>query len=202
MTAARQVSNTTKAYGGTEITPKIQAVAKDIQNLIKKNKKHKSVIYSNYIGSGIQEIENELKKGGISSEMYSGALNDKEKKQIITNYNTGKNNTLLLGPAGAEGLDLKGTRSIHIVDPAWNKSKIDQVIGRGIRFGSHDALPKNERNVKVIKYQSTLPKTLFQKILRQKADKGSDEYLYELSASKQKLLDQFLKVLKKEGVKK
>ena len=65
---------------------------------------------------------------------------------------------LLVSSSGAEGLDLKGTKSIQLAEPHWNNSKIDQVIGRGIRYQSHAHLPAEERKVRVMKYYSTHPK--------------------------------------------
>lgn len=39
-----------------------------------------------------------------------------------------------------EGITLKNIQQIHIVTPSWNYGKKNQATGRGIRFGSHDAL--------------------------------------------------------------
>ena len=39
-----------------------------------------------------------------------------------------------------EGITLKNIQQIHIVTPGWNFGKKNQATGRGIRFGSHDAL--------------------------------------------------------------
>ena len=58
---------------------------------------------------------------------------------IVNNYNEGKYKVLLLSSAGSESLDLKNTRQIHIMEPYWNEGKIIQVIGRAIRYKSHDA---------------------------------------------------------------
>jgi ERCC4-related helicase len=85
-------------------------------------------------------------------------MNDKEKKEAVKAFNSGKINTLLISGAGAEGIDLKGTRNIHITEPHWNEARVDQVIGRGVRFKSHDHLPEKDRSVTVTKYYSTVPK--------------------------------------------
>ena len=45
-----------------------------------------------------------------------------------------------------ECLDLKNIREMHILDPWFHLSRIEQIIGRGIRFCSHIQLPKEERN--------------------------------------------------------
>ena len=198
MTAARQVSNTTTPYGGSErLSPKLKSVIANIM----KNRKDKHVVYSNYLDSGINVIGDELKRTKTPFTSFTGKLNDKEKAQAVNDYNSGKVKNLLLSSAGAEGIDLKGTRNIHLLEPHWNKSKIEQVIGRGIRFGSHTYLPASERNVNVHKYQSVLPKTWWQKLMRKPADTSADTYLEDLSERKQSLLDQFLNIMKAEGGK-
>jgi len=198
MQAARQVSNSTLPYGGTEeLSPKLQSVVDKV--LADPNGRH--VVYSNYLASGIGPIEKELRNKGIGFGSFTGSMNDKAKAQAVIDFNSGATNTLLLSSAGAEGIDLKGTRNMHILEPHWNKSKIDQVIGRGIRFGSHSHLPKKDRSVTVHKYQSVIPKTFMQKLLRSKGDTSADTYLEDLSVTKQRLLDQFLDTMKEEGRK-
>ena len=44
---------------------------------------------------------------------------------------------VLLTDVGAEGLDFKGVRAIHRMEPCLDLSHIEQVIGRGVRNFSH-----------------------------------------------------------------
>ena len=99
---------------------------------------------------------------------------------------------ILISSSGAEGLDLKNTRQIHIMEPHWNIAKINQVIGRGIRYKSHESLSKNQRLVNVY-YWISEPEL-------SKDKKGSDEYLYELSDNKVKEMDMFLSSLQKTSI--
>jgi hypothetical protein len=48
-----------------------------------------------------------------------------------------------------EGITLKNIQQIHIVTPGWNFGKKNQATGRGIRYGSHDALQKAGVKVQV-----------------------------------------------------
>ena len=201
MTAARQVSNTTAPYGGTGYSPKIKAVVDDIKEGTAKDKNFKAVTYSNYISGGLDPIAELLDEAKISYGRFTGSMNDKQKDQVVKDYNEGKIKTLLLSGAGAEGIDLKGTKLMQVVEPHWNKAKVEQVIARGIRSKSHDHLPEKERKVRVIKYQSTLPKSLIQTTLGRDGDTSSDEYLEELSETKAALLGEFLDVFKQEGSK-
>lgn len=65
---------------------------------------------------------------------------------------------LMTTRTGAEGLDLKHIRSVHISEPYWQPVLIEQVIGRAVRTRSHVRLPPNERNVSVYIYMATIPK--------------------------------------------
>jgi hypothetical protein len=40
-------------------------------------------------------------------------------------------------------------RQIHVLDPWWNMSRIEQVVGRGLRTCSHQSLPFNQQNCTV-----------------------------------------------------
>lgn len=64
---------------------------------------------------------------------------------------------VLASEVGAEGLNLFGFREIHILDPWHNMNRIEQTIGRVIRYKSHAHL-KNPalRNVTVYLYATTL----------------------------------------------
>jgi superfamily II DNA or RNA helicase len=54
----------------------------------------------------------------------------------------------------SEGIDFKNVTSIHIMDPHWNYSRLDQIIGRAIRYASHSDLAEKDRVVNIYKYAS------------------------------------------------
>lgn len=116
---------------------------------------------------------------------------------------------------GAEGLDLKNVRSIHITEPYWQPVLLDQVVGRGVRNNSHIRLPLDERNVEVFIYMATIPGHMLSKISQ--ADvrvdfakyndglgmKGrvvtSDEALYVTSEHKRVITNQLLHLMKESA---
>lgn len=209
MSAARQVSNTPAPYqrnmnlaASFANSPKMQRVVHDISHGLTLNPKFKTVVYSNYINAGVAPISQKLNQLGIKHHVFTGGLSDKRRKQMVDDYNNDRVSALLISGAGAEGLDLKGTRMIQIMEPHWNESRIKQVIGRGIRYGSHAHLPENHRHVEVRHYQSTFKPSFFQDLLGSEPKTSADEYLTGLSRTKQQLIDQFLKVLKEEGATK
>jgi len=54
-----------------------------------------------------------------------------------------------------EGLDLKGVREVHILEPWHHLNKMSQVIGRAIRTCSHKFLPLEKRNCTVYLHVAT-----------------------------------------------
>ena len=56
----------------------------------------------------------------------------------------------------SEGLDFKRLRQVHIVEPWYNLSRHEQIIGRAIRNQSHKDLLPEERNVEIYQYAAIL----------------------------------------------
>lgn len=86
-----------------------------------------------------------------------------ENTRILKIFNSYENRNgdiirIILGsPAMKEGITLLRVRQIHILDPYWNRSRTEQIIGRGVRFCSHKDLPENQRRVDVYHYYA-IPK--------------------------------------------
>ena len=79
----------------------------------------------------------------------------------------------LISPRDAEGIGLKNTRFVHIVEPSENASRIEQVIGRARRVCSHIDLPEELRTVKAYLYMSTIPdgESIDEKVFREANEK-------------------------------
>ena len=76
-----------------------------------------------------------------------------------------------------EGLDLKCIRAIHILDPWYHLNRLEQIIGRGIRFCSHASLPEEKRNCTIYEYAVSLG-----------TYETPDLHAYRLSATKAKAI--------------
>ena len=57
----------------------------------------------------------------------------------------------------SESVDIMNVRQLHILTPHWNYEKINQIIGRIRRVGSHDALPPEQRSVNIYLYMAYDP---------------------------------------------
>jgi hypothetical protein len=61
----------------------------------------------------------------------------------------------MITAAGAEGIDLKNVRFVHLIEPYWHPVRLEQVVGRARRICSHDTLPEALRTVDVFLYLMT-----------------------------------------------
>ena len=66
---------------------------------------------------------------------------------------------ILISMAGSEGVDLKFIRQVHILEPWYNLSRLEQTIGRAVRNNSHRLLQYSERNVQIFMYATILENT-------------------------------------------
>ena len=56
-----------------------------------------------------------------------------------------------------EGVSFKNVKQVHITDPWWNESRIEQILARAVRFCSHSLLPINEQWTDIFRHYSALP---------------------------------------------
>lgn len=181
---ARQISGSEKAFGGAETVPKVQIAASMVADGVDSDPDHKALVYSNYLNT-LSDYAEELDSRGVPYGRFTGDVSRKEKKKIVDDFNAGRIKALLVSSAGGEGLDLKGTRQVQVLDPHWNDEKIEQVIGRAIRYGSHDHLPPDKRSVAVQRFEA-LPLS---------NARGIDQVLNDMSENKSLLNRQLRELL-------
>ena len=182
-----------------------------------------------------QIIEKEEDKGKPRFVLYTGTETAEEKEIIRNIYNGSwefvplnlanklrenyENNlfgevikVFMITSSGAEGINLKNTRYVHIVEPYWHMVRPDQVVGRARRICSHQDLPEELRTVKVFLYVSTFSekqrtdeKNIELRIrdvsrFDKKTPVTTDENLYEIASQKQKINNQILQAVKETAV--
>jgi hypothetical protein len=119
--------------------------------------------------------------------------NDYEVKGVTLDDNTSgdKIKVILISRAGSEGIDFKFIRQIHIMDPWYNFSRIEQIIGRGVRSFSHKLLPFEKRNVEIFLHGSILSRNEYEAL---------DLYVYRIASIKAKQIGEVARVLKESSV--
>lgn len=157
---------------------KIYAKFFGFMNVIKdpemKNKKQDYFRYMEYHGGIDREIR----------EKYKTIFND------VSNKYAEKIKIILISPAGSEGINLRNTRQVHIMEPYWNEVRIEQIIGRAIRQCSHEDLPLEERKVDVYRY----------KMVRSNGIETTDQEMENISRKKNNLIQSFLEAVRESAV--
>uniref|UniRef100_A0A6C0DJE6 Helicase ATP-binding domain-containing protein n=1 Tax=viral metagenome TaxID=1070528 RepID=A0A6C0DJE6_9ZZZZ len=75
-----------------------------------------------------------------------------------------------------EGLDLRYLREVHILEGWFHLSKEEQIVGRGIRYCSHNALPRQKRNCTINLYVNVFPPEMNKETI--------DQYSYRTAMNK------------------
>jgi superfamily II DNA or RNA helicase len=78
---------------------------------------------------------------------------------------------VIASPKVSEGVDFRYVRQIHILDPWYNMSRLEQVIGRGMRTCSHSLLPFEDQNCTVYLHVCRYAKS---------KQETYDEYIYRV----------------------
>jgi len=119
---------------------------------------------------------------------------------------------LMITSAGAEGINLRNTRYVHIMEPYWHPVRTEQVIGRARRICSHSKLSEELQTVQVFIYisvftQEQLDSDFASDIMR--LDKSpiapfkpesSDEKLLRISNIKEAISEVLLKSAKETSI--
>ncbi len=157
----------------------------------------------------------------IIRNIYNGDLKNipvtilEELKKIAPNNNFGEwIKVFMITSSGAEGIDLKNTRFVHVMEPYWHPVRKEQVIGRARRICSHSNLPEEKRTVQVFLYLMRFTQYQIEKLMSGEIQKNdiskynkdnktpqtSDETLHEISNRKETISKQLLRSVKESAM--
>ena len=117
----------------------------------------------------------------------------------------------MITSSGSEGINLRNTRYVHIMEPYWHPVRLEQVIGRARRICSHKDLPKALQTVEVFVYlmifsEEQLKSDEAIELKRKDLSKAiprvpitSDQYLFEISEIKANLTAQLTDAIKESA---
>ena len=167
--------------------------------------------------------------------LYTGTESDEEKEIVRRVYNgewdlipaslraqlasRNPDNTMgqvikvfMITAAGAEGINLRNTRFVHVIEPHWHPVRLEQVIGRARRICSHASLKPELQTVDVHVYLMTFSKKQLEDdatIELRLKDVGkidptrpltTDEALYEISEIKAKITKKLLTAVQEASI--
>ena len=165
--------------------------------------------------------------------LYTGTESPEEKELVRNIYNgdwdyvpehitnelrkKAKNNNMgeivkvfMITSSGSEGINLRNTRYVHIMEPYWHPVRTEQVIGRARRICSHKNLEAKYQTVEVFVYlmefsEQQLASDDAMELKRKDLSKTthlpvtSDQFLYEISTIKKTLIQQLTQSIKESA---
>jgi len=176
----------------------------------------------------------EVDEGKPTYALYTGTETSEEKEMLRHIYNGEwdqipdsignvlkskyRNNNMgevikvfMITSSGSEGINLRNTRYVHIMEPYWHPVRLEQVIGRARRICSHKDLPKALQTVEVYVYimifsEAQLKSDEAIELKRKDLSKAiphvpitSDQYLFEISEIKANLTGQLTDAIKESA---
>ena len=206
-----------RIFSLTEINKYSSKIFSICKNII--NSEGVIMIYSQYIEGGLiplaltleemgftrfgtnksmfQDEESSNKQSNLKYVMITGdpiySKNNNEEINACTNINNvngEKVKVILISKAGSEGIDFKYIRQVHILEPWYNTSRIEQIIGRAVRSKSHCDLPFQKRNVQIFLYTTILSTE----------EEAADMYVYRIAETKAIQIGKISRTLKESCV--
>lgn len=198
----------------TDDLPKYSAkLAALVQNI--KQSPGNTFVYTNYVSfggtslikqvllhNGYTEYRGGHDTGKPTFVLFDESTNIETREKYRQLFNSSENKTgdiikIVVGsPIISEGITLKNVRQVHILEPSWNMSRINQIIGRAVRNNSHQDLPPEQRNVEIYKYVSVFANKKNQESASSLAKFFIDREKYILSEEKDRANKQVERLLK------
>lgn len=157
--------------------------------------KRENISYNGLHESTTKSGKNPFKRGKYiilsGDQTYSKNNINELKLATADNNKNGEEIKIIIGTeVASEGIDLKFVREVHIMDPWRHLNKIEQIIGRGIRFCSHASLNERQRNVTVYLHSGVLDPVR----------ESTDTYIYRQAEIKTRQIGQVEYLLKKNAL--
>lgn len=184
----RQVCNRVVDTRGVVHQPKIDSLLERVAIAVRSGKK--CVVYSQYIAQGVNPIRAGLDALNIKHVQLTGGMSFAKRRQAVEDYNAGRAKVFILSKAGGEGIDLKETGEVHILEPHFHNSSLEQVFGRAIRYKSHKD-PTTE--VKRVVYHSIKQGEDRKNMEGHIKEHSSDWCLWKVAKIKSKKIKKFVK---------
>ena len=182
-------------------------------DFINSNKSNNSPKYAIWSPSGLERLDNIYGNKKIAAREQDAYI-----KRMRSIFNSPENRDgslckVLIGSV-VEGISLRRVKQVHVCEPWWNDSKMEQIIARAIRFCSHSDLPREEQYVDVYYHASTLSsypgynptiQNMFSDndipiTFRDLSRKGIEQSMYLTSLRKQKTNTEFELGLKESAI--
>src|SRR6185437_6640775 len=96
------------------------------------------VIYSFFLANGVVAMKKFLDSTtSLTTALIAGSTKEKDINKHIKDFYNRRIDVLLVTSALRQGVEFKGARQLHKMDPPWNEDMDNQIDSRVFRYGSH-----------------------------------------------------------------
>jgi SNF2 family DNA or RNA helicase len=128
----------------------------------------KIVIFSDFISLGCDLLEKEILKSFPNINVIKITGKEKNKINKLFLYNNSNNCILILSKTCMEGISLKNTNAIFILEPCWNYNEYLQKIHRCIRMYSFDNMNNKVIDIYLLLNKKTIDTKIYASFNRKK----------------------------------
>jgi SNF2 family DNA or RNA helicase len=217
---SRQISNCVENISSFDLETLKKFSPKTVKSLeiINSREKQNGLFYSQFKKYGSDVLAKSLehnygwnrvnsiktaKNTGKGYAIISGDVPPMMRTELVNIFNSPANlhgeiiRLLIISETGAEGLDLHNIRYVIIYEPFFNKARINQIIARAVRYGSHKELEPSERNVQTYILIAVKPPTIKAEDAK---EPSTDEILWMNSVLNMDKINYFLEILKEASI--
>lgn len=130
------------------LSPKLVWLAEYLNNVVIRDEQ-KSAIFTNWMEYGVDMLVDLLNSLHIEFVVIDGHKDTSSRQDAVDAYNANRVKVIVFTSAACEGTNLIGTEHLIVMEPHWNMTKIDQIVGRAARVNSHTHLPPDRQVVHV-----------------------------------------------------
>jgi hypothetical protein len=149
----------------------------------KHNHKFAPAFYALLTASDVNTVEKQSLPLSPNNTAVINAARD------VTNKDGARIKVVVGSQVAGEGLDLRAIREVHILEGWFHLSKEEQIVGRGIRYCSHNFLPREQRNCTIHLYVNSFPHSVNKETI--------DQYTYRTAMNKAVRIGNISRALKR-----
>ncbi len=170
-------------------TPKISRTIEDAATHLKETPDGQVIMFTNMVKGGLNYLTAGLSQTDIPFAVFTSKADKRfgDRDQNVKKFLSGDAKIIVVTPAGTEGLDLNTATMFQLLDEHYNPERTQQAIARAVRASSLQHRAPEDRVVQVRRYQSVLPRTFMDKLMRRPAKGGVDEWVAGIAERKTRL---------------
>ena len=120
---------------GKDESPKTEQLIEYLETIVANNQK--VLIFSQYVGEGVDKLAKLLGKQGIRFVLYKGGMSEQERNQVMSDFRSKPDINVFLATIKSVGFGVTLTEASYVIhfDHPWNPAQMQNAEDRAHRIG-------------------------------------------------------------------